>query len=229
MSKGIEFEIPGTQMGASAGYSGNPFDPARIRWNNALGSFGAIPPYFVPDTERIATTDYDDIPMDRPTAGELRDSDKNEYARTSSYTVIRSLMPLKLKRISDSSWFEFPIEPLVTVSGKNTIVRRSVVKAGASRSFGSVKERWSGDDFDIQIQGVFSADADRYPHYLIERLLTLYNERRSVEVLHEQLNNMGIFHIAIESISLPHTKGIRNQNFEIKAYSDNSVDLLIEI
>ena len=30
-----------------------------------------------------------------------------------------------------------------------------------------------------------------------------------------------------ESVSFPHTKGLQNQNYEIKAYSDNPVSLFI--
>lgn len=32
-----------------------------------------------------------------------------------------------------------------------------------------------------------------------------------------------------ESVSFPHTKGLQNQNYEIKAYSDNPVSLFIPV
>ena len=195
-----------------AGYSGNPFDPAQIRIDKALGRYGAIPPYFIPRREDVITHVYD------------TDEILEDYAAVG---VVHSVMPMRIKRMSDREWFQLPLEPLVSISGRNTIVRRKVAKA---KQGGTIKERWSQDDYEVTIQGVLSgADEKKYPGGLLRKLVELFDERRAIEVEQEILQVFGIHYIAVESTSFPHTKGLNNQNYEIKAYSDNAAELLISI
>lgn len=208
----VEYELTRMLPRVDAEYSGNPFDPAQVRINKALGRYGAIPPFFIPKKEDIITKVYD--------ANEIMD----DYAAVG---IIHSVMPMRLKRPTDKEWFLLPLEPLVSVSGKNTIIRRKVAK---SKLNGTIKERWSQDDYEITIQGVVSgSDESKYPENYLRKLVELFDERQAVEVEQEILQVFGIHYLAIESASFPHTKGLNNQNYEIKAYSDNPVELLISI
>lgn len=57
-------------------------DPLRIRTTQALGGFGALPPYFLlRDTDGVRTADADEIRTEMTTVG-----------------TIKSVMPLRLKR-----------------------------------------------------------------------------------------------------------------------------------
>nr|DAR27473.1 MAG TPA: hypothetical protein [Caudoviricetes sp.] len=208
----VGYDIERLKPQVSVGYSGNPLDPAQVTINKALGSFGAIPPFIIPRKQEIITkvTDPDRI--------------RETYA---SAGIIHSQMPMRVRASAAEEWFTLPIEPLVSVSGKNAIVRRKVAK---SKAKGTVKERWSQDDYDITIRGVLTdADESLYPSALLKRLLALFDARQSIEVEQELLLVFGIKYLAIESASFPHTKGINNQNYEIKAYSDNPIELLISI
>lgn len=208
----VEFDLGQLTPRVDAGYSGNPFDPVQVRINKALGRYGTIPPFIIPKKEDIITQVYD--------ANEIMD----DYAAVG---IIHSLMPMRLKRPDDKEWFQLPLEPLVSVSGKNTIVRRKVAK---SKLNGTVKERWSQDDYEVTLQGVVSgADESKYPEKYLRQLVELFDERGAVEVEQEILLLFGIHYLAIESASFPHTKGMNNQNYEIKAYSDNPAELLISI
>ena len=198
--------------GGEAGFSGNPLDPVDIRINKALGRFGAVPPFFIPDAKDIIR--------------EVEDIDGIRESIT-AVGIVHSQMPFRVKRTGDKEWYTLPIEPLVSVSGKNTIIRRSVAKA---KDNGTVKERWSQDDYTVTIQGVISgADEGAYPEDDVKMMITLFSERQSIEVAQDILLLFGIKYLAVETVSFPHTKGLNNQNFEIKAYSDNNVELLIEI
>ena len=136
-------------------------------------------------------------------------------------------MPMRVKRSGDTEFFTLPIEPLVTISGKNTIVRRAVAKA---KDGGTIKECWSQDDYEVTIQGVVTGgEPDKYPEAHVKRLLELFDERQAIEVDQDVLLTFGIKYLAIESVSFPHTNGINNQSYEIKAYSDNNAELLIKI
>ena len=106
------------------------------------------------------------------------------------------------------------------------MVRRSVAK---SKVAGTIKERWSQDDYSISIIGCLSNQDDIYPESDVRKIVELFNERQSLEICQEILLLLGIKFMAIESLNLPHTKGLGNQNFEIKGYSDENTDLLIEI
>ena len=208
----FEFDLSNIAPKADAGYSGNMLDPLQVRINKALGSFGAIPPFFIPERKDIITAVYDESEI------------LEEYT---SVGIIHSQMPIKIKRMDDAEWFTLPIEPLVSISGKNVIVRRTVAKGVDG---GTIKERWSQDDYTVTIRGVITeADEGKYPADHLKKMLALFNERKSVEVSQAILLLFGIKYLAIESVSFPHTKGLNNQNFEITAYSDSSVELLISV
>lgn len=210
--KQIEYELSNIAPKADAGYSGNMLDPLGVRINKALGSFGAIPPYIILPKKDIITSVEDS------------ESIVGEYT---SLGVVHSQMPIKVKRVDDTEWFTLPIEPLVSISGKNIIVRRTVAKAVDN---GTIKERWSQDDYTVSIQGVMaSTDESLYPEDYVRKMIELFNERQSIEVAQDILLLFGIKYLAIESASFPHTKGLSNQNFEIKAYSDSNAELLISI
>ena len=187
-------------------------DPLRVRTTQALGGFGALPPYFLlRDTDGVRTADADEIRAEMASGG-----------------TVSSVMPLRLKRPTDgvTEWFTFPLEPLVSVSGRNEIVRRTVAKG---RHAGTVKERWSQGDYEISIQGVFIAAGNRYPAEAMRRLRDLFDTADHLDVEHELLLLFGITRLVIESVGFPHTKGLQNQNFEIKAYSDFPVSLFIPV
>lgn len=208
----VEYELSQLAPKVEAGYSGNPLDPAKVSINKALGRYGAIPPFFIPRKEDIITQVYE--------ANEILD----DYA---ALGVIHSQMPMTISRKDGSEKFLLPFEPLVSISGKNVIARRKVAKADGK---GTVKERWSRDDYEVTIQGVMtSADMSKYPSGYMKKLVALFDERRAVEVEQGVLEVFGIRYLAIESVIFPHTKGLNNQNYEIKAYSDNPVDLLIPL
>ena len=112
----------------------------------------------------------------------------------------------------DRYWF-FPIDPVISVEGKNTIVRRSVLKQGTqSNRRGTVKELWSMDDYTIDIAGVlkydnittFRSDYDRD----LLKLRNYMEDRRVLQVQSELLRSLNITAIAVESYTLPFTKGL---------------------
>lgn len=132
----------------------------------------------------------------------------------------------------DGVEWRLPVDPLISVNGKNVIKRRYVSKAGKDGRRGSVKECWSQDDYDITIAGVLIAEDNASLIEMLNNLQKVYQKAEAVSVYCEFLNNantFGIQKIAIESYDFPFTKGMENQSFTIKAYSDDSYELLEEI
>ncbi|ASZ11098.1 hypothetical protein KTO58_19745 [Chitinophaga pendula] len=143
---------------------------------------------------------------------------------------IPMFMPLSIKLASepDSSYWTFPCEPIISLNGKNVVVRRSVAK---SEKRGTVKERWSHDDYTISIQGVIINYKNEkvYPREEVNRLRMYMEAREAISVKCELLEIFGINQMAIETFDIPFTKGEYVQGYSITAYSDDAPQLLIKL
>ncbi|NIJ45063.1 hypothetical protein FHR24_001502 [Wenyingzhuangia heitensis] len=141
--------------------------------------------------------------------------------------------PLEMSIDDGITWFMLPYEPLISVNGKNNITRRKVAKA--KNLEGTVKEHWSRGDYDITITGVLLGDkevgdvAECFPKEDFESLKQCMTAAKSIQVKCEILQLSGINNIVIEDFSWPFTKGENVQAYEIKAYSDSSFKLLLDI
>lgn len=128
---------------------------------------------------------------------------------------------LRIEQEGESEWL-LPYEPLISLTGRNVIVRRQVNK-GKVR--GSIKERWAQDDYTIKIQGVLIG-ADGYPKADVAKLRK-YCEAAKVEVYCPLLEIFGISKMVIENYDFPMTTGVRNQNYSLTCYSDDIYKLLL--
>lgn len=127
----------------------------------------------------------------------------------------------------DGSIWDLPVDPLVSVSNRNVIKRRYVSK---SKMRGSIKECWSQDDCEITIAGVLLASDKDELNTMIGDLRNICEKAEAVDIYCDFLNkSFGINKIAVESCDFPFTKGIENQSFTIKAYSDDGYSLLEEV
>lgn len=136
------------------------------------------------------------------------------------------VLPLYFYLPDGTKWL-FPIEPLISISGKNIIVRRRVAK---SEKRGSIKERWAEDDLQINIQGALvHSDLHTYPKDELTKLHQAITQRKEIRVENELLNLLNVHYIVVEPYSFPFSKGENVQNFSIDAYSDDSYQLLIGV
>lgn len=130
-------------------------------------------------------------------------------------------------------WFTFPYEPLLSIQGKNNIVRRSVAKA---KDFvGTIKERWSQDDYEVTITGSIygkqeiGAVQDCFPISDFEKLRDYCTDPYGIQVKCEPLQLLGIDYLVVESFNFPFTKGENVQAYELKCFSDFAVNYLLEL
>lgn len=129
---------------------------------------------------------------------------------------------LQLEEPGAEPWL-FPVEPMVSVSGTNIITRRHVSK-GQIR--GSIKERWTQDDYTVHIEGILMSEDGTYPKDDVA-MLRKFCEKGQVKVLNSLLEVFGISRLSISSWSIPFTSGASNQNYTIDAYSDDVAKLLL--
>lgn len=148
--------------------------------------------------------------------------------------------PLSFKRVGiEEKFYTLPWEPLVNISGSNEIIKRKVAKTSATTVangfFGTIKERWTQNDYDITITGsIFGEDmigdpSKCFPRTEFEKLRTFITHPLGLQVKCEPLQLLGIDFIVVESFTFPFTKGENVQAYEIQAVSDFSADFLLEI
>jgi len=181
-----------------------------------------LPPYFLNNKVVVINPDtMNDVGMEVDVVNYEKETGKMSIAN--DFTGIRYQHPLTFKSPLLNA-FSFPIDPFISLSFKNTIIRRQVAK-GSTR--GTVKERWTEDDVEITITGIFISDDNNMPE-AVSRLHEYFELHESIEVECALLNSRYIYRIVIESLDLPHTKGSGNQAFQIKAYSDDVFQLLVK-
>ena len=154
---------------------------------------------------------------------DLSDAELEEVVRTNAIGV-PMVMPLRfqLEESGAKEWL-FPVEPMISLNGQNILVRRHVNKGTIK---GSIKERWTQDDYTVRIEGILMSRDGKYPD---EDVATLKNfcEAGHVKALCPLLDIFGISQLAIESWDIPFTTGLTNQNYTITAYSDDIYKLLL--
>ena len=154
---------------------------------------------------------------------DLSDAELEEVVRTNAIGV-PMVMPLRfqLEESGAKEWL-FPVEPMISLNGQNILVRRHVNKGTIK---GSIKERWTQDDYTVRIEGILMSRDGKYPD---EDVATLKNfcEAGHVKALCPLLEIFGISQLAIESWNIPFTTGLTNQNYTITAYSDDIYKLLL--
>lgn len=186
---------------------------------NALGY--AVPPPFLFNKVLIVAPDTKSVDGVLSQVAAV-DKSSLQYSNAHDYIL---LTPLKLK--NDSFEFQFPLDVLVSISGKNIITRRYVSKGNSLR--GSIKESWSQDDYDIQIAGVLITEDQDLLSTQIKSIRMLCESQQALRVESDLLlNTFDIKSIAVESFEFPFTKGMENQAFSIRAYSDDAYQILEE-
>ena len=154
---------------------------------------------------------------------DMSDAELEEVVRTNALGV-PMVMPLRfqLEESGAKEWL-FPVEPMISLNGQNILVRRHVSKGTIK---GSIKERWTQDDYTVRIEGILMSRDGKYPD---EDVATLKNfcEAGHVKALCPLLEIFGISQLAIESWDIPFTTGLTNQNYTITAYSDDIYKLLL--
>lgn len=137
---------------------------------------------------------------------------------------IPMVLPLsfRLDKAGAEEWL-FPYEPMISITGKNIIAKRYVSKG---RIRGSIKERWTQDDYDVRIEGVLMTQDGTYPEADVARLRS-FCEASQVIATSPLLEVFGIARLVIESWDIPFTSGQANQNYSLSCVSDDIYKLLL--
>tara|TARA_R100001015_G_C4631194_1_gene193509 strand:- start:396 stop:1025 length:630 start_codon:yes stop_codon:yes gene_type:complete len=109
-------------------------------------------------------------------------------------------------------------------------ITKQIITTNIQGVNGSVKEYISQNDYEITIRGALVDESgQRYPEEEVLQLVEYCEVPDSIKIYSRFLNdNFNIQYLTIQSVSLPQVEGTENvQLFEIKAISDNPIELTI--
>lgn len=224
-------------MASRMGNWKNPDTAARFVAGNILSrTIGVLPPYWHKVKTKISEAgEFEDEEM--VTVRSVSDEYENEFLELSDaelVSLIRNnalgypmIMPLEIELPDSGDMWLLPWEPVITLKGKNVITRR---RAAKSEKRGTIKEHWTQDDYEINIQGMLMDyfDEHRYPREDVEKLRKIGEAKKDLQVNCVLLEIFGISRIVIEDFDIPFTKGENTQGYTLKAYSDDLFELLID-
>lgn len=145
----------------------------------------------------------------------------------------KQFFPLSFSFTEGGKKWLFPYEPMINISSGNNIVKRNVAKQD-DKLVGTIKERWSRKDFEIQVTGVLMGSIltgkveDCYPKAQLRELFDFLKHNKEFFIYSEPLFEFGITKVVVEDYSFPFTKGENVQAYDIKLVSDFSYDLLVK-
>ena len=175
-----------------------------------------VPPPFLFNHPRVSLPEGERPDVERPLSEE-----ELEEVQTNALGLPMQF-PLSFALEGAEPWL-LPQEPMITITGQHILTKRQVAK-GKIR--GSIKERWTLDDYSIRIEGVIIGVDGRYPKAEVQRLKE-YLEAAKVSAYYTTFELFGITRIVFESWEFPHTSGEANQNYSIQALSDDTYKLLL--
>ncbi len=170
---------------------------------------------------------------------------ETEIAKAGSYTIennwqvndstpeSKQFFPLSFSFTEGGQKWLFPFEPMINISSGNNIIKRNVAKQG-EKLIGTIKERWSRKDFDIQVTGVLMGNMlqgtpeQTFPREQMERLFEFLKHSKEFFVYCHPLEILGITKVVVEDYSFPFTKGENVQAYDLKLTSDFAYNLLIK-
>lgn len=170
---------------------------------------------------------------------------ETEIAKAGSYTIennwqvndstpeSKQFFPLSFSFTEGGQKWLFPFEPMINISSGNNIIKRNVAKQG-EKLIGTIKERWSRKDFDIQVTGVLMGNMlqgtpeQTFPREQMERLFEFLKYSKEFFIYCHPLEILGITKVVVEDYSFPFTKGENVQAYDLKLTSDFAYNLLIK-
>lgn len=145
----------------------------------------------------------------------------------------QQFFPLSFSFTENGQKWLFPFEPMINISSGNNIVKRNVAKQG-NKLIGTVKERWSRKDFDIQVTGALIGSMlsgkveDCFPKAQMIALFDYLKYNKEIFIYCYPLEILRVTKAVIEDYSFPFTKGENVQAYDIKLISDYSYNLLVK-
>jgi hypothetical protein len=144
-------------------------------------------------------------------------SDKSHFPGLSIY------MPLVFESY-DGVADDFLLESAII----NITRQRKIVTTELQGRDGDVVEFISNGSYEISVTGLICTPGTGYPKKLVTQFEAYCLAKRSIKIIHDVLNSLGVFEIVIKDYSLPSTPFINGQQYSFNAMADQPIELIIE-
>lgn len=208
-------------------YRAETFDIRQLRFQ-LFGYRGLpFPGTITPDNEEGYVADEFDIATQ---AEPVRNLKKNALGRDMLWPLSLALVNDRLQQgqgmeVDSSGYWTLGVEPIINIRGGQRVIRRYPSRTTKG---GSIKERWSSDDYTLAIRGILVNFEDgTYPAEQVAALRRIV-EATEVKVKSPILEAFGIQRMVIKDFDLPFETGENFQAFTLNAYSDELFDALLE-
>ena len=159
-----------------------------------------------------AMTDYDAVNV----------MEYDEYPKGSVFGT-----PLFMPVLLES--FDTGIDDLLLEDAIVEISRaKNVVMTAVQGRDYTVKEYINAGDFSLKISGTLAGNGYSYPKEAMRKLHRYLAFNGSLKVVHELLNDLGIYEIVITDYALPKSPFINIQPYQISAVSEEPAELILE-
>ena len=107
----------------------------------------------------------------------MTDEELADVVRTNA-RGIPMVLPLRFQQEESGAkeWL-FPTEPMISLNGQNILTRRHVSKGTIK---GSIKERWTQDDYSVRIEGILFGEDGKYPEADVAKLRSFCEGAQSI-------------------------------------------------
>jgi hypothetical protein len=124
--------------------------------------------------------------------------------------------------------YVFPFDAIIDVKAKMEIIKRNVAK---SKRKGTIKGLWTQSDYEINIRGTIIGESLSDVRDQVKVINDLLSANKTGFNLYASpdFEALSISRIVVETWDFPFTQGEENQEFTMKAMSDDVYELLIEL
>lgn len=151
-------------------------------------------------------------------------SDTNAYSDKSHFAGVPIYMPLVLEAF-DSSVEDYLLESAIV----SVTRQRKIITTELQGRDSDVFEFISNGNFEISVTGLICQPQVGYPKKLVSEFNRYVTEKKAIKVIHEALNNLGIFELVITDYSLPATPFINGQQYSFNAASHVPLELQLDV
>lgn len=144
------------------------------------------------------------------------------FSKESHFSGLPIYMPLVLEGFDN-------VDDYLLDSAIVSITRqRKIVLTELQGRDTSVKEFINNGDYEIGVKGLICNNQIGYPKDRVKEFERFMTAKQSIKVVHEALNNLGIYEMVITDYSLPSTPFVNAQSYSFNAVSEKPIELTVE-
>ncbi len=145
------------------------------------------------------------------------------YSDKSHFEGLPIYMPLLFEKLNTASEDYMLESAVLKISRSKEIV---VTKVQGRDS--TVKEFISNGDWEVSVTGLIANKGVGYPKREVKQFAEYLKAKRSLKVVHEKLNMLGIHELVITAYDLPESDFMNIQPYSFTALSETAIELRID-